>query len=103
MNDQAAFAVGEAKSEVASVEVRMVGAEQALVKVMAVRRSGQLLRTVVALESLALTVMHANITTVNHTVLYSFQAHVGPLCRLNPHEIAAALHQTFSSLHSLQF
>ncbi|KAG0600667.1 hypothetical protein M758_11G052200 [Ceratodon purpureus] len=103
MNDQAPLAIGEAKSDVASVEVQMMGMERALVKVMAVRRSGQLLRTVVALESLALTVLHANITTVNHTVLYSFQTLIGPLCRLNPHEIAAALHQTFSSLHSLQF
>ncbi|XP_024360529.1 uncharacterized protein [Physcomitrium patens] len=95
--------VGEAKSDMASVEVKMVGSDQAMVKIMAPRRSGQLLRTVVALESLALTVMHTNITTVHHTVLYSFHVQISLHCRLNVDEVAAALHQTFSSLHSLQF
>jgi hypothetical protein len=98
--------VGEARSEAAVVEVRRAaGAEQASVKVMAVRRGGgQLLRAVVALESLALTVVHANITTVHPTVLFSFQALVAPRCRLTAQDIAAALHHSFASLHSsLQF
>lgn len=95
--------VGEARSDMASVEVKLVGSDAAMVKIMALRRSGQLLRTVVALESLALTVMHTNITTVGHTVLYSFHVQLGALCHMNVDEIARALHQTFGSLHALQF
>lgn len=69
--------VGEARSEMASVEVRRVGWEAAVVKILSPRRGGQLLRTVVALESLlGLSILHTNITTIHHTVLYSFHVSV---------------------------
>jgi hypothetical protein len=65
------------KSEMANVEVKAVGSN-AWIKVLAQRRSpGQLLRTMTTLEeSLDLSILHCNITTVDNTVLYSFHVWV---------------------------
>lgn len=63
--------LAESRSAVADVEVKMFGSE-ALVKVMSARRPGQLVKAVAALEGLHLIISHTNITTIDHTVLYSF-------------------------------
>jgi hypothetical protein len=72
-----AAAETNSKSEMANVEVKAVGSN-AWIKVLAQRRSpGQLLRTMTTLEeSLDLSILHCNITTVDNTVLYSFHVWV---------------------------
>jgi hypothetical protein len=72
-----AAAETNSKSEMANVEVKAVGSN-AWIKVLAHRRSpGQLLRTMTTLEeTLDLSILHCNITTVDNTVLYSFHVWV---------------------------
>ncbi len=72
-----AAAETNSKSEMANVEVKAVGSN-AWIKVLAQRRlPGQLLRTMTTLEeSLDLSILHCNITTVDNTVLYSFHVWV---------------------------
>ncbi|KAJ7567529.1 hypothetical protein O6H91_02G151400 [Diphasiastrum complanatum] len=89
----------ESKSDIADVEVRMVG-KDALVKILSLRRPGQLLKTIAALENLCLTIMHTNITTVDHTVLYSFNVELEMECCLSPDEVAGAVQQIFFLIHN---
>ncbi|KAJ7533812.1 hypothetical protein O6H91_13G066200 [Diphasiastrum complanatum] len=89
----------ESKSELAEVEVKVVGAD-AFVKILSQRRPGQLLKTIAALESLCLTIVHTNITTIEQTVLYSFNATLGAECNLNVDDIAAALQHIFTMIHN---
>jgi hypothetical protein len=72
-----AAAETNSKSEMANVEVKAVGSN-AWIKVLAQRRSpGQLLRIMTTLEeTLDLSILHCNITTVDNTVLYSFHVWV---------------------------
>ncbi len=72
-----ASAETNSKSEMANVEVKAVGSN-AWIKVLVQRRSpGQLLRTMTTLEeSLDLSILHCNITTIDNTVLYSFHVWV---------------------------
>ncbi|CAM6049645.1 unnamed protein product [Sphagnum compactum] len=90
-----AAAETNSKSEMANVEVKAVGSN-AWIKVLAQRRSpGQLLRTMTTLEeSLDLSILHCNITTVDNTVLYSFHVWIGNKCLSTVQEIAAAIQHT---------
>ncbi|KAJ7521635.1 hypothetical protein O6H91_19G062200 [Diphasiastrum complanatum] len=89
----------ESKSEVAEVEVKVVGADAA-VKVLSQRRPGQLLKAIALLESLCMTIMQTNITTIEETVLYSFDVTLGSRCNLNVDEIAAAVQHIFTVIHN---
>lgn len=65
----------ENKSCLADVEVKLLGFD-AMIKILSRRRPGQLIKTIAALEDLQLIILHTNITTVEQTVLYSFNVKV---------------------------
>ncbi|KAJ7278595.1 hypothetical protein O6H91_13G066300 [Diphasiastrum complanatum] len=89
----------ESKSGLAEVEVKVVGSV-AFVKILSQRRPGQLLKTIEALEGLCLTIVHTNITTIEQTVLYSFNVTLGAECILKVDEIAAAVQHIFTMIHN---
>ena len=70
-----AEASGSKPSAVADVEVTMVE-RHANLRVLSRRRPRQLLRLVVALQGHRLTVLHLNMTSAGHMVLYSFSLKV---------------------------
>nr|CAB3460598.1 unnamed protein product [Digitaria exilis] len=63
--------VAENKSCLADIEVRALGAD-AMIKILSRRRPGQLIKTIAALEDMQMSILHTNITTIEQTVLYSF-------------------------------
>eukprot|EP00257_Ricinus_communis_P016008 XP_015574050.1 transcription factor FAMA isoform X1 [Ricinus communis] len=65
----------ENKSCLADVEVKLLGFD-AMIKILSRRRPGQLIKTIAALEDLQLNILHTNITTIEQTVLYSFNVKV---------------------------
>lgn len=65
----------ENKSVLADVEVKVLGFD-AMIKILCRRRPGQLLKTIAALEDLQFNILHTNITTIEQTVLYSFNVKV---------------------------
>jgi UTP:GlnB (protein PII) uridylyltransferase len=67
--------MAENKSCVADIEVRVVGVD-AMIKILSRRRPGQLIKTVAALEEMHMSILHTNITTIDQTVLYSFNVKV---------------------------
>ncbi|CAH8373763.1 unnamed protein product [Eruca vesicaria subsp. sativa] len=71
--------IAENKSCLADVEVKLLGFD-AMIKILSRRRPGQLIKTIAALEDLHLSILHTNITTMEQTVLYSFNVKVGFTC-----------------------
>lgn len=69
--------MAESKSCLADVEVRLLGFD-AMIKILCRRRSGQLIKIIAALEDLQFNILHTNITTIEQTVLYSFNVKVSP-------------------------
>ena len=65
----------ENKSCLADVEVKLLGFD-AMIKILSRRGAGQLVKTIAALEDLQLNILHTNITTIEQTVLYSFNVKV---------------------------
>lgn len=65
----------ESKSCLADVEVKLLGFD-GLIKILSRRRPGQLIKIIAALEDLQLNILHTNITTIEQTVLYSFNVKV---------------------------
>jgi hypothetical protein len=65
----------ENKSCLADVEVKLLGFD-AMIKILSRRRPGQLIKAIAALEDLQLNILHTNITTIDQTVLYSFNVKV---------------------------
>lgn len=65
----------ESKSCLADVEVKLLGFD-ALIKILSRRRPGQLIEAIAALEDLQINILHTNITTIEQTVLYSFNVKV---------------------------
>lgn len=59
----------------ADIEVTMVDTHANL-KIMAKKREGQLMKIVVGLQNLRLTILHLNVTTLDHNVLYSVSVKV---------------------------
>lgn len=72
----------ESKSCLADVEVKVLGFD-AMIKILSRRRPGQLIKTIAALEDMQLIILHTNITTIEQTVLYSFNVKVYLLIRFN--------------------
>ncbi|XP_057834428.1 transcription factor FAMA isoform X2 [Cryptomeria japonica] len=87
------------KSPVADIEVKLVGCD-AMIKILSQRRPGQLLKTITALENLQFSILHTNITTIEQTVLYSFNVKVGEDCRLSAEDIANSVQQIFNMIHA---
>ncbi|MED6158109.1 hypothetical protein PIB30_029677 [Stylosanthes scabra] len=83
---------------VADIEVTMVD-NHANLKILSKKRNGQLIKMVVGLQSLRLTILHLNVTTLHDLVLYSVSVKVEDECQLNTvDEIAAAVNQLLSAL-----
>ncbi|XP_074267643.1 transcription factor FAMA-like isoform X1 [Silene latifolia] len=89
----------ESKSCIADVEVKVLGFD-ALIKILSRRRPGQLLRAIAALEDLRLTILHTNITTIEQTVLYSFNVKVGSEASFTAEDIANSVQQIFTFIHA---
>ncbi|KAH6822626.1 basic helix-loop-helix DNA-binding superfamily protein [Perilla frutescens var. hirtella] len=84
--------VAERRSSIADIEVMMVESH-ANIKLSTKRRSKQLLKLVAGFQSIGLTILHLNITTVDHSVLYSFSVKVEDECQLSTvNEIATTVH-----------
>ncbi|KAF0913314.1 hypothetical protein E2562_021964 [Oryza meyeriana var. granulata] len=97
-----AEASGSKPSTVADVEVTMVESHANL-RVLSRRRPRQLLRLVVALQGHRLNVLHLNMTSAGHMVLYSFSLKVEDDCQLTSvDEIATAAHQIIENIHEEQ-
>ncbi|KAL3527591.1 hypothetical protein ACH5RR_012247 [Cinchona calisaya] len=83
----------EKHSTIADVEVTMAE-NHANIKVLTRRRPKQLLTMITGFHSLSLPILHLNITTSIHLVLYSFSVKVEDDCQLNSvDDIATAVHE----------
>ncbi|KAI4317536.1 hypothetical protein L6164_025399 [Bauhinia variegata] len=89
----------ENKSCLADVEVKLLGFD-AMIKILSRRRPGQLIKTIAALEDLQLIILHTNITTIEQTVLYSFNVKVASDSRFTAEDIASSVQQIFSFIHA---
>ncbi|CAI9117775.1 OLC1v1019258C1 [Oldenlandia corymbosa var. corymbosa] len=89
----------ESKSCLADVEVKLLGYD-AVIKVLSRRRPGQLIKAIAALEDMQLNILHTNITTIEQTVLYSFNVKVGSEARFSAEDIANSIQQIFSFIHA---
>ncbi|KAF8404665.1 hypothetical protein HHK36_009553 [Tetracentron sinense] len=85
--------MAENRSAIADIEVTMVESHANL-KILSKRRPKQLLKMVAGFQSLSLTVLHLNVTTVDQMVLYSFSVKVEEECQLSSvDEMATAVYQ----------
>lgn len=89
----------ESKSCFADVEVKVLGFD-ALIKILSRRRPGQLIKAIAALEDLHFTILHTNITTIEQTVLYSFNVKVATEARFTAEDIATSVQQIFTFIHA---
>ncbi|KAK7407622.1 hypothetical protein VNO78_09579 [Psophocarpus tetragonolobus] len=89
----------ESKSCLADVEVKLLGFD-AMIKILSRRRPGQLIKTIAALEDLQLIILHTNITTIEQTVLYSFNVKVAGDSRFTAEDIASSVQQIFNFIHA---
>ncbi|KAA8548425.1 hypothetical protein F0562_000109 [Nyssa sinensis] len=89
----------ECKSCLADVEVKLLGFD-AMIKILSRRRPGQLIKTIAALEDLQLNILHTNITTIEQTVLYSFNVKVASEARFTAEDIASSVQQIFTFIHA---
>ncbi|KAK4770284.1 hypothetical protein SAY87_030816 [Trapa incisa] len=91
--------VAESKSVLADIEVKVLGLD-AVIKILSKRRPGQLVNTIAALEDLQLTILHTNITTMEHTVLYTFNVKVASETRFTAQDMACWMQEIFSFIHA---
>ncbi|KAF2285656.1 hypothetical protein GH714_006262 [Hevea brasiliensis] len=89
----------ENKSCLADVEVKLLGFD-AMIKILSRRRPGQLINTIAALEDLELNILHINITTIEQTVLYSFNVKIESESRFTAEDIASSVQQIFNFIHA---
>lgn len=90
----------ECKSCLADVEVKMLGFD-AMIKILSRRRPGQLIKIIAALEhELQLDILHTNITTIEQTVLYTFNVKVSNDVRFTAEDVAGSVQQIFSFIHA---
>ncbi|KAG6671965.1 hypothetical protein I3842_16G031600 [Carya illinoinensis] len=82
-----------APASAADIEVTMVESH-ANIKILSKKHPRQLLKMVAGFQTLGLTILHLNVTTVDQMVLYSVSVKVEEGCQLNTvDEIAAAVNQ----------
>ncbi|KAH0670206.1 hypothetical protein KY290_025623 [Solanum tuberosum] len=91
--------VAESKSCLADVEVKLLGFD-AMIKILSRRRPGQLIKAIAALEDMQLSILHTNITTIEQTVLYSFNVKISGETRYTADDIANSTQQIFSFIHA---
>ncbi|XP_058086049.1 transcription factor bHLH57-like [Magnolia sinica] len=88
------FAIKNAAA-VADIEVTVVQMHVNL-KILSPRKPEQLLKAIAALEDLSLAILHLNVTSSEHSVLYSFNLKIEEGCKLgSADEIAAAVYRIF--------
>ncbi|KAL2490209.1 Transcription factor bHLH [Abeliophyllum distichum] len=91
----------ESKSPSADVQVTVIQNHVNL-KIQCMRRHGQLLNAILAFESLKLTVLHLNVTSLDDSLVhYSFSLKVEEDCKMggSAAEIAGAVHQIFGYIN----
>ncbi|KAJ6366218.1 hypothetical protein OIU77_002740 [Salix suchowensis] len=87
------FADQKRSITIADVEVTMIESHANL-KIQSRKHPKQLSKMVAGLHSLALHILHLNVTTIDQMVLYSFSVKVEDECKLTSvDEIAAAVHE----------
>ncbi|KAJ8755495.1 hypothetical protein K2173_019293 [Erythroxylum novogranatense] len=91
--------IAENKSCLADVEVKLLGFD-AIIKILSRRRPGQLIKAIAALEDLQLNILHTNITTIEQTVLYSFNVKVASESGFTAEDIASSVQQIFTFIHA---
>ncbi|KAJ0235366.1 Transcription factor FAMA [Hirschfeldia incana] len=89
----------EKKSGLADVEVKLLGLD-AMIKILSRKRPGQLIMTIAALEDLHLSILHTNITTMEQTVLYSFNVKITSETRFTAEDIASSILEIFCFIHA---
>ncbi|KAG0491123.1 hypothetical protein HPP92_007986 [Vanilla planifolia] len=90
----------ENKSSLADIEVRLLGLD-AMIKILSRRRDGQLIKIIAALEDMQLSILHTNITTIEQTVLYSFNVKIiGETNYSSAEEIASSVQQILGYIES---
>ncbi|KAG5018924.1 hypothetical protein GLYMA_06G100000v4 [Glycine max] len=88
---------------VADIEVTMVD-NHANLKVLSKKQPGQIMKIVVGLQSLKLSILHLNVSTLDDMVLYSVSVKVEDGCLLNTvDEIAAAVNQLLRTIQEVTF
>ncbi|BAT78487.1 transcription factor bHLH94-like [Vigna umbellata] len=88
---------------VADIEVTMVDSHANL-KILAKKQPSHLMKIVLGLQTLRLTILHLNVTTLHHMVLYSISVKVEEGCELNTvDEIAAAVNQLLGTIQEVAF
>ncbi|XP_019180980.1 PREDICTED: transcription factor FAMA [Ipomoea nil] len=87
------------KSCLADVEVKLLGFD-GMIKILSRRRPSQLIKVIAALEDLQLSILHTNITTIEQTVLYSFNVKISSETRYTAEDLANSVQQIFSFINS---
>ncbi|KAJ6378083.1 hypothetical protein OIU78_028337 [Salix suchowensis] len=92
-SNESIFADQKRSITIADVEVTMIESHANL-KIQSRKHPKQLSKMVAGLHSLALHILHLNVTTIDQMVLYSFSVKVEDECKLTSvDEIAAAVHE----------
>ncbi|KAJ3680662.1 hypothetical protein LUZ60_016940 [Juncus effusus] len=90
----------EHRPAIADVEVNLIETH-ANVRIMTHCRPGQLLKMVAGLQTLRLTILHMNVTTLGETALYSLSVKVEEGCNLTTvDDIAAAVHHVLTIIEA---
>ncbi|XP_068666714.1 transcription factor FAMA-like [Aristolochia californica] len=89
----------EIKSCLGDIEVKLLGFD-ATIKILSRRRPGQLLMMIAALEDLEFNILHTNITTIEQTVLYSFNVKIAGESRFTAEDIANSVQQILNFIHA---
>ncbi|GAA0169054.1 DNA-binding transcription factor [Lithospermum erythrorhizon] len=89
----------ESKSFLADVQVKLLGLDIAMIKILSRRRHGQLINTIAALEEMQFNILQTNVTTIEQTVLYSFHVKVEGEVRYTAEDIANFVQQTLNFIH----
>ncbi|RAL38506.1 hypothetical protein DM860_002484 [Cuscuta australis] len=92
--------VAGSKPGAAEVEVKLLGCE-GMIKILCRKREGQLVKVISALEQdLHLNIFHTNVTTVDQTVLYSFNVKVSSETRYAAEDLANSVQQIFTFINA---
>ncbi|CAH9129831.1 unnamed protein product [Cuscuta epithymum] len=88
------------KSCLADVEVKLLGSD-GIIKILCRRRPGQLIKVIAALEDLHLNILLTNITTIEQTVLYSFNVKISnDETMYTAEDLANSVQQIFSFINA---
>ncbi|KAL6535071.1 hypothetical protein OROMI_026445 [Orobanche minor] len=87
----------EIKSCLGNVEVKVIGVDGLMINILSRTRPGQLIRSIAAIEDLQLNIIHANVTTIEQNVLYSFKVKMnGEALRFTAEDVANSTQKILS-------